>query len=70
MVTVTSNRYIEMLENFFAAPTGRNGRGGCLVSAGWSNGSYGAEIHASFAENVSGEVNLPARRCRVASAFA
>jgi hypothetical protein len=58
------------VRELFAAPTGRNGCGGCLVSAGWSNGSYSVEIHASFAGNVSGgKLISPARRCRVASAF-
>ena len=40
----------------FPAPTGRNGCSGCLVSAGWSNSSYSAEIHANFAENFLGKL--------------
>jgi hypothetical protein len=39
--------------------------------AGWSNDTYGAEIiHVGFGGNISGEADLPARRCQVARAFA
>jgi hypothetical protein len=69
-VTVTSDRYIEMLENFLRPLVEEMD-----VADAWFQ-QDGATAHTArrsmqvLREMFPGEADLPARRCRVASAFA
>jgi len=51
-LTVTSDRYVEMLETFFAPQTGRYGYRRCVVSTGRGHSSHSTTLAPSVEGNV------------------
>jgi hypothetical protein len=68
-VTVNSDRYVNMIEDFLFAKSCRNGYWGCVVSAGWSHGTHGANCNACFVGTLPRAPDLFQGRYSVAGAL-